>query len=134
MVLHDLLDPSRPGYAKLGTTLAAWAALAALITVAGPSLRPPEWQPAGDTVPVLTPFIGSAVIGTLVGLLLVGVAARRTHAMVGSAATLPIVLSLSTFPLLALGGVLEFTYPRPFEAPTIALGVGWSALGTVIAR
>jgi hypothetical protein len=54
--------------------------------------------------------------------------------MVGSAATLPIVLSLSTFPLLALGGVLEFTYPRPFEAPTIALGVGWSALGTVIAR
>jgi hypothetical protein len=54
--------------------------------------------------------------------------------MVGSAATLPIVLSLSTFPLLALGGVLEFSYPRPFEAPTIALGVGWSALGTVIAR
>ena len=43
MVLHDLLDPSRPGYAKLGTTLAAGAALAALITVAAPSLGQPEW-------------------------------------------------------------------------------------------
>lgn len=134
MGLYALLDPPRPGYAKLGTTLAAGAALAAVIAIAGLSLGPPEWQPAGDTVTVLTPFIVSAAVGTLVGLLLVGVAAGRTHTLVGSAATLPIVLSLSTFPLIALGGALQSIYPRLFEAPTFVLGVGWIALGTVMAR
>lgn len=134
MGLYDLLDHPRPGYAKLGTTLAAGAALASMIAIAGLFLGPPEWEPAGDTVTLLTPFIVSAAVGTLSGLLLVGVAAARTHALVGSAATLPIALSLSTFPLIALGGVLESIHPRLFEAPTFVLGVGWIALGIVMAR
>lgn len=132
--LSALLDPPRPGYAKVGSTLAACGALATIVVVAGLAVGPPEWEPAADAATVLTPFIVVANVGTLVGLLLVGIAARRTNALVGSAATLPILLSLSTIPLIALGDVLGSIHPRLFEAPTFVVGIGWMALGTALAR
>ena len=132
--LYSLLDAPRSGSAKSGLVLACCAELAALILVVGLLIGPPEWSTNGNTVTVLTPFTALASLATLVGLCLLGVVVRRTHALTGWGATLPVLLSLSTIPLLAVGALLEPIEERLFEAPTLVLGLGWITLGAVMAR
>ena len=89
--LYSLLDAPRSGSATSGLVLACCAELAALILVVGLLVGPPEWSPNGNTVTVLTPFTAVASLATLVGLCLLGVVVRRTHALTGWWATLPVL-------------------------------------------
>ena len=90
--------------------------------------------PNGNTVTVLTPFTALASLATLVGLCLLGVVVRGTRALTGWWATLPVLLSLSTIPLLAVGALPEPIEERLFEAPTLVLGLGWITLGAGCAQ
>ena len=101
--LYSLLDAPRSGSARSGLVLACCAELAALILVVGLLVGPPEWSPNGNTVTVLTPFTAVASLATLVGLCLLGVVVRRTRALTGWWATLPVLLSFPPFLLLAVG-------------------------------
>ena len=50
--------------------MASIAELAAVLSVLGFFLGPPEWQPTGNTVTVLTPWITLSALGTFVSLVL----------------------------------------------------------------
>jgi hypothetical protein len=107
MGLFAPLDAPRPRLAVVGLVIACCAQLAGVVSVLGLFLGPPEWAPTGSTVTVLTPFITLAALGSLAGLLLVGIVIRRTDSLPGRWAALPIVLALTAVPLIMFSPALQ---------------------------
>jgi hypothetical protein len=130
--LYALLDGPRSRLAFAGLVSVGCAELAALVAVIGGFLGPPEWAPNTDTPTVLSPFLAAAAFGTLLGLLLVGIVVRRTQALPGRWAVLPIFLALTLVPLIGMGIPLKAINPRLFELPTFLIGCEWMALGGAI--
>lgn len=120
--------------ATWGLVLAVTAVVSAVVMGLGLLLGPEDWMPADGTVTVLTPFIALTGFGTIVALLLLGLAVIRTKALSGRWRTLPLGLAVSYVPLMALGGALEAVNERLLEVPVLLLGVAWIALGAVVAR
>ena len=120
--------------ATCGLALAIIAGVSAVVTGLGALLGPDDWTPRGDTVTVLTPFIALAGLGTFVALLLLGLALRRTTALPARWRTLPLALAVSALPLMVIGGALAAVNERLLEVPLLLLGVGWIALGAVLAH
>lgn len=132
--LHALVGTSRSRLARAGLVLAAAAELCAVVAALGQFLGPADWIPTGDTVTVLTPFITLSMLGSVAGLLLVGIVVRRTAALPGRWAGYPLSLAISVLPLIASSAVFQAIHPRLFELPTLVVGLGWIVLGAVMAR
>lgn len=134
MGLYAVLDVPRPRLAVAGLVVACCAELAAVVSILGGFLGPPEWSPTGSTTAVLTPFIALTALGTFLSLLLVGIVVRRTRSLLGVVGVLPLILAVSAVPLIAFGAVLQMINSRLFNLPTLLIGGAWIALGTLMAR
>ena len=107
-------------------------AVGALFVV--PGVGPPEWQPTGSTVTVLTPSITLSALGTFVSLVLLGVPVRRARALPGWRRNLPLLIGVGAIPALAVGGLLELMRTHLIEVSTVAIGLGWVALAVALRR
>jgi len=132
--LYAALGPRGGRSAMCGLVLAVAAEVSAVVVGLGVLFGPADLMPREDSVTVLTPFIVLAGLGAFAGLLLLGLAVRRTRALPGPWRTLPLALAVSAVPLLMLGGALEVVSERLLEVPIVLLGVGWVALGVVLAQ
>lgn len=79
-----------------------------------------------------TPFITGAGAGTVLALLTLGVAVRRTRTLPPGFASLPLAMGLAVVPLLIVGGLLESVSERLIELPIALLGLGWIGLGIAL--
>ena len=132
--LYALIEGRRSGLARAGLAVGAVAELCALLSVLGLLLGPTEWSPTGDSVTVLSPFIALSALGTILGLLLVGIVVRRTACLPGWWKNFPMFFAVSVVPLIASSAVLKAINERLFELPTLLIGLEWIVLGAVMAR
>lgn len=78
-------------------------------------------------------FVG--FIGTILALLLAGIATRRRRTLSPPWHALPLAISISLVPLIMIGGALESINERLLEIPVLILGLGWTLVGfAIIAR
>lgn len=129
-----LLPGVRSRLANVGLVVANIAEFAAVLSVLGLYLRPPDWQPTGSTVTVLTPWITLSVLGTYVSLVLVGVPVRRARALPGWSRNLPLLIGVGAIPVLVVGGLLELVRAHLIEVSTVVIGLGWVALAVALSR
>lgn len=115
-----------------GLILACAAAVSAVTVGLAIVVGPDDWVPREDTVTVLTPFIATAGLGTFAGLVLLGIATRRTSSFPGMWRTFPLALGLAAVPLMVVGGALEAVNERLLEPPILLLGLGWVGLGWLL--
>ncbi|EWT01390.1 hypothetical protein N865_08570 [Intrasporangium oryzae NRRL B-24470] len=132
--LYGSLDGNRSRLARSGLTSAGIAELCALVSVLGLFLGPAEWTPTGDTVTVLTPFITLSALGSILGLLLVGIVVRRTASLPGGWKNFPMSVAISIIPLIASSALMKDINERLFELPTLIIGLEWMVLGAVMVR
>lgn len=122
----------RSRLATVGLVVAGIAELAAVLSVLGLFLGPPDWQPTGSTVTVLSPWITLAALGAFVSLVLLGVPVRRVRALPGWSRNLPLLIGAGAIPVLAVGGLLEILRTHLIEVSTVVIGLGWVALGVAL--
>lgn len=121
--LHARLDGRGgfPGRFGLGAAMVS-GALGVLALV-----RPPT--SSGES---FSPVIFGSFLANLIGLVLLGIATRRTRALPDRWRLLPLVMGISTFPLMAVGGALESVNERLLEIPLVLLGLVWIWLGYLV--
>lgn len=108
---------------------AAWAALAtgvltALTVVLGGKDAPDVLVGSG---------IAITALGTVLGLVLLGKAARAARLFPGRWRFLPLALGLTTIPAITVvGGVLAAINERLLELPLVVIALGWILLGRAI--
>ncbi len=69
-------------------------------------------------------------LATVVSLLLLGAACRRSHGLPAPWARLPWVMGVAIVPsVTVIGGVLAAIHERLLELPIVAYGVAWVILG-----
>ncbi len=127
--LHRRLRRQEEGWERLGAVL-AWVALGTA-TATGVTLG----LGRGDTPSVLvSAAIALTALATVVGLVLLGMAAKRTHLFPGRWRSLAFVLGLCIAPgLTVVGGALESVHERLLEVPLVAIAFGWILLGALVA-
>jgi hypothetical protein len=116
-------EAARFGGALAWSALALVLASAALYFVTGED----EGFPVGVTIAL-------AALSILAGLVLLGIAVRRTDALPGRWRSLPLAIGAGAIPLMMVGGILEPIDERLLEIPIVLLGLAWSALGYAIWR
>ena len=127
--LHRRLTGWESGWVRYGGA-AAWGALGAGVITGFAVVI------AGDDAPAVLVGSGIAVtaLGTVIGLLLLGTAARAAQLFPGRWRSLALVLGLSTVPALTVvGGALEAIHERFLELPLVMIALGWIVLGGAIA-
>ena len=129
-----VLPGVRSRLAIVGLVVAAIAEVAAVLSVLGLYLGPPDWQPTASTVSVLTPWITLAALGTFASLVLLGVPVRRARALPGWSRNLPLLIGAGAIPVLAIGGLLELVRDHLIEVSTVVTGLGWVALAVALRR
>ena len=77
-------------------------------------------------------FMLVAGIAPVVGLLIVGLAARRTRNLSRRTRTVSLFIGLGFIPLLVMGGILETVNERLLEVPLILLAGAWMGLGVAM--
>ena len=132
--LYAALGRGSGWIAAYGFGLALAATASALVMGIAALFGPDDWQPDGDSVTILTPFIAVAGFGTFAALLLLGLAARRATALDPRWRILPLAVAVSAVPLMVSGSVLELGNERLVELPVLLLGAAWVAIGGVLAR
>ena len=88
-----------------------------------------------DDAPDVVVGVGIALtaLATVVGLVLLGMAAKRAHLFPGRWRSFALVLGLCIVPgLMVVGGTLESLHERLLEVPLVAIAFGWIALGGLI--
>jgi hypothetical protein len=128
LALHARLEGRGGEAARLGGAL-AWSGLALVLASAALYLATGEEEgfPVGVTIPL-------AALSILAGLVLLGIAARRTNALPGRWRSFPLAMGIGVIPLMMVGGILETLDERLLEIPIVLLGLAWSALGYAIWR
>ncbi|MCA1703647.1 MAG: hypothetical protein LC808_10475 [Actinobacteria bacterium] len=127
--LHRRLRGQEERWERLGAVL-AWLALgtatATGITVGvGRGDAPSALVGAG---------IALTALATVLGLVFLGMAAKRTHLFPGRWRSLAFVLGLCIPPgLTVVGGALESVHERLLEVPLVAIAFGWILLGALVA-
>ena len=89
-----------------------------------------------DDAPDLVVSAGIALtaLATVVGLVLLGMAAKRAHLCPGRWRSLPLLLGICIVPgLTVVGGALATPHERLLEVPLVAIAVGWILLGGAVA-
>ncbi len=111
-----------------GGRVVALVALAAGVFAVGVSTIDPD---AEGVVPGVA--IALSVLGTVVGLVLLGLAARRTGVFPPPWPRLPLVLGIGT-PVLVMvvGGMLSEISERLLEVPIVLVAAAWVKLGLLI--
>lgn len=79
-----------------------------------------------------SPAIFGSFLATLSGLVLLGIATRRTNALPGRWRLLPLMMGICIFPLMAVGGALESINERLLELPLILIALAWIWLGCLM--
>ena len=111
--------------AVLATVALVSGVVAAVIFVADPH--------ADGFAPGLA--IAGSALGTVAGLVVLGVATRRAHLFGERFRSLPLWLGIATPPLMMfIGGVLAAIHERLLEVPLVIVAVGWMWLGMLITR
>lgn len=126
--LHRRLGDRGSGWVRYGGT-AAWAALASGVITGLTVVL------AGKDAPEVLVGSGIAItaLGTVLGLLLLGKAARVARLFPGRWRSLPLALGLSTIPAVSVvGGALEAIHERLLELPLVVIALGWILLGRAI--
>ncbi len=72
-------------------------------------------------------------LGLVVGLVVLGRIARRDPELAPGWRDVPWALGLATIPLIMVGGALESLDERLLEIPLVLIGVGWMAVGQLVA-
>lgn len=125
--LHRRIEGRGGAPARAGIRLAVLA-IVAMVTVGAYALA------AADPSDVVT-SIGTAVaaLSTFVGLLLLGLAARRTGALPPPWTNLPFFMGVGAIPAMTVvGGLLAAIHERLLELPILAYGVAWIILGVAL--
>ncbi|MGI8426745.1 MAG: hypothetical protein ACR2FO_05955 [Actinomycetota bacterium] len=122
--LHARLEGQGGLPGTIGLVLAALSGLFALVGLVLPS------TPGAES---FSPWIFGGFIANLASLILLGIAVRRSGTLPGRGRLLPLVLGISTIPLIAVGGALESVNERLLEVPLVLIGVAWIGLGYLIA-
>ena len=130
--LWSLLGGAGKRAGQAGGVLAGVAAVCGVLALVVRAVGGEAVEPSEDEVTLLTPFIAGAGIGTVLALIALGVAVRRTRSLAPGFASLPLVMGLAVFPLLAVGGALESVSERLLEVPIVLLGLGWVGLGIAL--
>lgn len=117
---------------KAGAVLAAVAAVCGVLALLVRAVGGEGVEPSEDEVTLLTPFITGAGAGTVLALLTLGVAVRRTRTLPPGFASLTLAMGLAVVPLLIVGGLLESVSERLIELPIALLGLGWIGLGIAL--
>ena len=127
--LHRRLGEQENRWRSFGA-VSAWIALGGAVVT-------------GITLGVLRDDAPDAVVGvgialtalaTVVGLVLLGMAAKRAHLFAGRWRSFALVLGLCIVPALTVvGGALESLHERLLEVPLVAIAFGWIALGGLVA-
>jgi hypothetical protein len=82
---------------------------------------------------VLGVTFGLCGLATVVGLVLLGLAARRMDALPQPWRNLPLAMGVAAVPAIAvIGGILEAIHERLLELPLVAFGVAWVVFGFVL--
>ncbi len=101
------------------------AAVAAVLAVS--SLLMTVGRPSSEGA--FSPLTLGTFLCVLAALTLLGLAARQRTDLASATRTLPLLLGLLTFPLLAVGGAFEVVNERLLEVPLVVLGAAWMWLG-----
>ena len=75
-----------------------------------------------------------AMTGVLVGLILIGMAARSMTGPLGTAGRWALALGLGTVPAVTVGGLLAVINERLLEVPLLLIACLWARLGIVMLR
>ncbi|MBA3327426.1 MAG: hypothetical protein H0T43_03900 [Solirubrobacterales bacterium] len=130
--LRSALGPSGGRAARVGGVAAAIAAACGVLAVLVRAVAGEGVEPSEDEVTLLTPFITAAGVGTLVALIALGLAVRRTRALAPGYAWLPLAMGVGAVPLLIAAGALESVSERLIEVPVALLGLGWIGIGIAL--
>lgn len=117
---------------RVGGAFATAAAVCGVLVLVVRAVGGEGVEPSEDQVTLLTPFIAVAGFGTLIALIALGLAVRRTRMLATGYASLPLAMGLVALPLLIVGGALESVSKRLFELPIALLGLGWIGLGIAL--
>jgi hypothetical protein len=128
LALYARLEGGGGEAARLGGAL-AWSGLALMLASAALYL-----VTGGEEGFPIGVIIALAALSILAGLVLLGMAVRRTEALPGRWRSLPLAMGAAVIPLLMVGGILETLDERLLEIPIVLLGLAWSALGYAIWR
>ena len=124
MGLDALLRQREPGLSRAGGTAAA---VAVTIGLALTTILAVVDNPA-DAVTSLA--AATMALATVVSLLLLGAACRRSHGLPAPWARLPWVMGVAIVPsVMVIGGLLAAIHERLLELPIVAYGVAWVILG-----
>jgi hypothetical protein len=127
MGLDALLRKREPGLSRAGGIAAA---VAVAIGLALTALLAVVHNPA-DVVTSLA--AATMALATVVSLLLLGAACRRSHGLPAPWARLPWVMGVAIVPsVTVIGGVLAAIHERLLELPIVAYGVAWVILGNAM--
>jgi hypothetical protein len=122
--LDALIRQREPALSRTGGTAAAVAATVglALLAVFAVVDDPPE---------VVTSLAAVTMgLATLVSLLVLGAACRRTQGLPAPWGRLPWVMGVALLPsMTVIGGLLAALHERLLELPVVAYGVAWVILG-----
>lgn len=122
--LDALLRGREPGLPRGGKTAAAVAVTMGLVLAAVLAVV--------DDPPDVVTSLATATMGlaTVVALLFLGAACRRSHGLPAPWARLPWVMGVALVPSLSVvGGLLAAIHERLLELPIVAYGVAWAILG-----
>ena len=111
------------GLARAALALGGSACLAG-VAAFGSELTGETWDAA----------LAAAMVGVILGLILVGLAIRGESGTVGAAGSVALALGLGTLPALAVGGMLSQVDERLLELPVLALACLWAWLGRLMLR
>ncbi len=76
----------------------------------------------------------TAMTGVLVGLILIGLAARSDTRPLGTAGRWALIIGLGTIPGVLVGGLLAMINERLLEVPLLLIACMWARLGSLMLR
>lgn len=133
--LVGLLNGRGGQLALVGMVLAVVGGVAALLN----SVRELMLVLTGEAFAEIELISALAGFGWLLGLLLVGIPVWQTHALPGKWRMIPLLLAVSSFPLLIVFSILAEVLDlapdlaeRMIEIPLVLIGLIWVGLGRVM--
>lgn len=130
--LHARLEGRGGRLASAGRELAYLAIAASFVLLLARAFAA-DLLPAGeDDFTPLSPVIAATGLSTLAGLILLGLATRRTEVMPPGWRSLPLAMGVLIVPGMMVAGIVSELSERLLEIPLVLFGLGWVLLGFAI--